>query len=78
LRLTGVVVVISVALAAFLGAFDYLFLKGVQAIVGTSNVPTAEAPLPTNGGSDLPQLTPGDIEFEGEGDLDVQVAPPTN
>lgn len=39
LRLTGVVIAISVAVAVFLGAFDYLFLKGVQAIVGTSELP---------------------------------------
>jgi len=76
LRLTGVVIALSVAIAAFLGVFDYLFLKGVQAIVGTHPV-SVEAPLPAGEGADF-QLTPEDIEFSEEGDLNIEVVPPTN
>lgn len=72
MRLTGVVIVISVAIAAFLGAFDYFFLKGVQAIVGLSPAPI-EAPLPATTTDPLFNVVPEDVG--GEEDLDINVEP---
>lgn len=36
MRLTGVVIGLSIALAVFLGAFDYLFTQGVAYLVNRS------------------------------------------
>lgn len=73
MRLTGVVIAISVAIAAFLGAFDYLFLKGVQAIVGISPAPI-EAPLTATTTDSLFNIAPESVG--GEGDLDINVEKP--
>jgi preprotein translocase SecE subunit len=75
MRLTGVVIALSVAVAAFLGAFDFIFLEGVKAIVGTDGAPAAEAPA-EEGTPDF-GLTPQDVEFEGDGDLEIKTVEPT-
>ena len=75
LRLTAVVVAISLGIAVFLGAFDYLFLKGVQAIVSLAPE-TVEAPIQATTTTDTTatnpifDLTPDNVESTG-GKLNV-------
>ncbi|MDP1689528.1 MAG: preprotein translocase subunit SecE [bacterium] len=46
MRLTGVVVAISLIIAIFLGAFDYIFYRGIQTLVNTKPVVAPiESPL---------------------------------
>ncbi|MBI2035712.1 MAG: preprotein translocase subunit SecE [Candidatus Liptonbacteria bacterium] len=71
MRLTGIVIVISVALASFLGVFDFLFLEGVKMIVQGDNNPTNAAPLES---ANLPNFEVGGVGATG--DVDVTTVPP--
>lgn len=79
IRLTTVVIAISLSIAVFLGAFDYFFLKGVQVVVNLAPV-SAPAPIQatTTASATVPNfnLTPDSIKSTG-GKLNITTEKPT-
>ncbi len=71
MRLTGIVIVISVAIASFLGVFDFLFLEGVKAIVQGGNLESV-APLEPGATPDL-EIAPDGVGATG--DVEVKTVP---
>lgn len=76
MRLTGVVVAISLIIAIFLGAFDYIFYKGIQTLVNTKPVvapiesPYQATSTNTTATTALPfNLTPGGVKSNGKVDV---------
>lgn len=83
MRLTGVVVAISVGIAFFLGAFDALFYTGVRKLVDMAPIPTPiEGALPNNSTSTIASSTTGGpnvfapIDVKANGNVKVTTEKP--
>ncbi len=61
-KITIVVIIISLSVAAFLGLLDYIFSLGVKEMITAKGIPSAiEAPVQVNTLEDV--ITPEDIDF---------------
>jgi preprotein translocase subunit SecE len=63
IKITIVVIIISLSVAAFLGLLDYIFSLGIKEIITMKDVPnTIEAPLQVNTVENT--ITPENIDFD--------------
>jgi preprotein translocase subunit SecE len=63
IKITIVVIIISLSVAAFLGLLDYIFSLGIKEIITMKGAPTTiEAPLQVNTIENT--ITPEDIDFD--------------
>jgi preprotein translocase subunit SecE len=63
IRITIVVIIISLSVAAFLGLLDYIFSLGIKEIITMKSTPkTIEAPFQANTVEDT--IVPEDINFD--------------
>ncbi len=79
MRLTSVVIAISLGIALFLGAFDFLFYTGVRALA------PASAPIENASGTisstttEMPNFfSPTDVKTSGNGNFEITTENPTD